>query len=206
MSTMTPDEEAEYLIERQKRIDELKLKEIERKKREPFKTMAEVSHPDTLNALTGWREPSYAYILFEMPALHNSGNGAFRAGAKICVLSVENRPEREHTFYYYIRKGGRPIHYANFPTANDLKTKRQALHKMHNGPDGINPYDEMARLAEQTIQRREGVEKRISQVVGLEAKLELAREENRRLKEQIEGKNESAKSKAGSMASTVSKG
>lgn len=200
MSVMTPEEEKEYLQDRARKIEQLKAREEQRKKAEPFKTMAVVSHSDTINALRGWREPSTAYVLFEIPALHNTGNGGFRWGAKICTINIEHRPEQESRFYYLIRKGGRPIHYANFPKASDNDSRRLQLYKMHTGPDGINPFDEMARLVDRTIRRNEGTEQEIAEKRGLEAKLEIERENVRRLKEELEAKNEGNKPKTRNMA------
>ena len=94
--------------------------EIEKKRleKEPFDTIVKPIHPDTVNALRGWRPPvNEAYVLFEKKQYNLKGQGVGEWGGGLMVLSVEARPEQNQKIdeYTTFPKNFRLLHYGNFP-------------------------------------------------------------------------------------------
>jgi len=152
-------------------------REIARLAKEPFKTMARVIENETIDQLKGWIEPRFAYVLFEMPCNHAIGNGEFRRGFTLVTMNVEHRPEQVERFYYLTRKGARPLHYGNFPKSNDGNPERAKKVRMHTGPSGVSPWDELARVVKSQLTKDDGNTALKEKAVGLEAKLAEARAE-----------------------------
>lgn len=180
--------EATAEVARKAQLAKAGEREQARLKKEPFKTMAEVVNPETLDALRGWVEPGYAYILLELPTRWMIGDGESRIGTSLTTMNLENRPEQESRFYYLTRKGARPIHYGNFPRHDHPNASRSIKAKHHTGPDHINPWNHMAGIVRQQMLREQGRTELEVKSIGLEAKLEAAREEIAKLKK---GKNDS---------------
>lgn len=159
-----------------------RLKEVARLAKEPFKTMAKVIEQETIDQLKGWKEPSHAYILFEMPCMHALQGGDFKRGFTLTTMNVEWRPEQVERFYFLVRKGARPLHYGNFPSHNDANAERAKRARMHTGPSGVSPWDELARVVKSQLYKDEGGVTLKEKAVGLEAKLAEARAELAALK------------------------
>lgn len=178
---MNDQEKAEFEI----KLKEMKaagmVKEAKRLEKPPFKTMCEVLNQDTLDELRGWKEPQHAYILFETLVRKLTPDGAV-LGHSLFTMNVEERPEQEHKVYYYIRKGYRPIHMANFPEVNDPNPQRAAKARLHLGPEKINPWREMERIIKIQMGKDGQHTELIKEKKGLEAKLEEARAELAALK------------------------
>ena len=157
-------------------------KEEIRLQKESFQTMAKVIEKETIDQLRGWKPPTHAYILFEMPCMYGVGAGEFRKGFTLCTMNLENRPEQKERFYYHTRKGARPIHFGNFPRHDDADPRRAQKARMHTGPDHVNPWDDMARLVKAQMARDGGQVGLKEANAGLEAKLAEARAELENLK------------------------
>jgi hypothetical protein len=151
---------------------------MENKAPEVYKTMASVK-PETIQYLTGWRKPNYAYILFEKRQFHLSGTGTIREGTGLMTLNVQHRPEQSSKLFYYTgaSKRYKIIDYGNFPKINDNNPERAKLARLHSGPNGKNPWDALESqvkfLMESGIEQ-DKVKKLEIEKAGLEAKLAQA--------------------------------
>lgn len=114
---------------------------IQSKKSEVFETMVKVTHPDMVKALTGWRPPKGAYVLLEVPQLNIVADGVREWGKGLMTLSCESRAQMQHHVDHYISKGGRVIHYGQFPKLNDPNPKRAEKAYQYSEGKGVNPWD-----------------------------------------------------------------
>lgn len=144
---------------------------------EVFKTMLEVSEEETLHELTGWRPPLFAYCLFESKVWKINRDGTRKRGHGLFTMNLEGRPEQKDKFYYYCRKGYRPIHYGNFPSHNDSNMSRSQKAKLYSGPGGENPWDDMKAAIVNYMNKERSNSQLEIEKKGLEAKLEAARKE-----------------------------
>lgn len=108
-------------------------------------------HQDTLALLKVWREPNFAYVLFEANKLEitEAQRGKWVKG--LFTLNVEHRPDQGTKLYNYLNKGWKVIHWANFPKINDTNPQRAQLAKMHTSPNGINSWDSLAAKCSQAM-------------------------------------------------------
>lgn len=124
-----------------------KTREELRLEQPPFQTMVPTKdlHPDTVDALRGWRPPRGAYVLFEKKQYNVVRDEPHRVGGGLFTLWLEERPEQWGKIPYYKDKGFRVIHYGKFPKLNDPDVARAKKARAHSGKDMINPWDIMAK-------------------------------------------------------------
>lgn len=116
--------------------------------------------PEVKKMLETWREPRFAYVLFETKVRNFSkdSSGNFPSEPTIqrstMTLNVESRPDVGAKLNYYLRKGYKIIHWGNFPKTNDAIPSRAQMVRLHSGAKGENPWDslaqELAALSRQT--------------------------------------------------------
>lgn len=138
------------------------------------KTKAPVRE-ETINYLTGWRVPNYAYVLFEKVQRHfyseeipdPSGETFIdkdgkervktqrvtrsRWGTGLATLNIENRPERFSTMEQWIRKGFRVIDYGNFPSLDHPSAVRRSKASFHKDQYGNCSWDKVKRWCDQQM-------------------------------------------------------
>lgn len=151
-------------------------REEKRLLKDPFPTMSEVINNDTLDELRGWKEPQGAYVLFESRVRALSAEGAVLRNS-LFTLRCEDKPEVVDKIYYYTRKGYRPIHYANFPEANDPNPARAQKVKLHMGSDQLNPWHQLKRVLNNLMNKDGQHTSLVKEKKGLEDKLAEARAE-----------------------------
>lgn len=128
-----------------------------------FKTMVPVTHPDIVKALTGWRQPRTAYILMECPQLNIIGEGQREWGMGLVTYNAESRAEIMGWVENTLSKGGRVLHYDNFPKLNDSKSSRVEKALLYGGGKGANPWDILARQLDTHMARDLGLKDTIAQ-------------------------------------------
>lgn len=144
------------------------MNDEERKLLPPFKTTIPATGA-ALEDLRGWREPNHAYVLMEARK-RDARSGNIHTG--IITLTVEHRPEQLHKVDHYERKGGKVIHYGNFPSVNSPSLERVKLYKLHNPHIGSNPWDLMAGILNHKMGMTKAQDERLQ---GLELALEKER-------------------------------
>ena len=104
-----------------------------------YKTLVE-PHPDSIPNLTGWKRPTHAYVLIEMPQWNLTASGK-TLGKGLYTLNAESRAEVMHLVDAALNEGGRILDYGNFPKFNDVNNRR-AEKAMHYSQGGMNnPWD-----------------------------------------------------------------
>lgn len=106
---------------------------------------------ETLQYLTGWKKPRYAYVLFETREWHIKHNGAREEGTGLMTLNVESRPEQAHQIDIYLNKGFRIIDYGNFPKFTDKNPSRAAKALHYSQGAGVNPWDNLEQAIKQKM-------------------------------------------------------
>lgn len=139
--------------------------------------------------LKGWRRPAHAYVLMETRERQIQPDGSLVAGVGLFTFNVEHRPDQAHKIEMYESKGYKVIDYGNFPAYNDANPSRAKLAKMHTGPDGINPWDELAKICNRKLKSEEV---QAAKVRGIQAKLDEA---NKKL-EALSKREENAKNRS----------
>lgn len=107
-------------------------RDIARLKKEPFKTMFDPEQPQTVAALRGFREPNYAYVLFERWRIELVQDGDPVKNYGLFVFSVEDRPDQQPKIEFFIRKGYRILHWGKFhylDSASEESSKKARMHK-----------------------------------------------------------------------------
>lgn len=116
----------------------------ESKPKPVYKTMVE-PHPDSIPNLTGWKRPTHAYVLMEMPQYNILAEGRMSVGKGLATLNAESRAEIMHQVDYYANKGGRVLDYGNFPKFNDSNPKRAEKAMHYSQGSGVNAWDALER-------------------------------------------------------------
>lgn len=148
-----------------------------------FKTMVKPNHPDTIANLTGWKEPKGAYVLLEVPQYNIKKDGVIERGMGLTTVNAESRAQMQHHVDIYIAKGGRVLHYGNFPRMNDASPKRAEKAYQYSEGKGVNPWDA---LEAHVKMRMTGDVQAIKQIASLEdevnaLKAKLAEKEKRKI-------------------------
>lgn len=107
--------------------------------------------PETIQHLTGWKRPKYAYVLFETKEWHISHDGQRKPATGLMTLNAESRPEIAHQVEFYLRKGYRLIDYGNFPKLSDPNPARAAKATHYSQGAGINPWDSLEQFIKQKM-------------------------------------------------------
>lgn len=116
-------------------------RDAQRLKKPIFATRVDVISDEAKDDLKGWREPNYAYVLFES-RVFDVKREAWVGG--LFTLNVDGRPEVGQKLQQYKRKGYRIIHWGRFPTSNHPNPAVQAKVLLYRGgPDKRNPWDEL---------------------------------------------------------------
>ena len=143
LKTVTGNSKAEELAQKREAL---------RLQKRPLETMiVEGLHEDTIDQLRGWVPPNGAYILLEQRKFFIQPDQTLKAGHSLQTIWVEDRPEQQERLRRQIRKGARVIHYANFPKLDDPNPARAAKAKLHSGPTGINPWDQLEKEIRQLM-------------------------------------------------------
>lgn len=119
-------------------------------KQEVYKTIIQPKE-ETIKYLTGWKRPSYAYILFETKEWHLLHDGEKRLGTGLLTLNAESRPEIQHHIDLYLQKGFRILDFGNFPKFNDKNPSRAAKAHHYSQGAGINPWDALEKFVKQKM-------------------------------------------------------
>lgn len=88
--------------------------------------------------LKQFREPRFAYILFETKQFRISGNGERTPFKSLAIMNVSGKPEVIHRVRYLLGKGFRILHYANFPEFGGAQDKVARLHSTKSGHNAWN--------------------------------------------------------------------
>lgn len=121
--------------------DPVALKERERLAAPPFPTFAAPLHPEATDELRGWTPPRGAYVMLESPKIHLLPGAVKRPGAGLTFVDVSSAPDQQTLIEYYIRKGGRVLHWGNFPKNNSDNAKDKELAQMHrNAWDNLEVF------------------------------------------------------------------
>lgn len=120
-------------------------REAKRLTMEPFKTMIAPTNKETIDALRDWQEPATAYVLLERKGKNIVGVNRAEQSYSLMTLDLWGRPMQPHKLQYYVtQKGYKILHYGKFPKHNDPNPVFARAVKLHQGPDGRNPWDDMA--------------------------------------------------------------
>jgi hypothetical protein len=118
-------------------------REAARLRKDPYPTAVAPDHDETLDHLRGWVPPNGAYVLFEAPVRHTRDEGVFEWGTRLHTMTVEYQPEQKELIQYYLAKGHKILHYANFPKFNDSNQERARRAVMYSQGKGVSPWDEL---------------------------------------------------------------
>lgn len=113
--------------------------------KEVYKTIVQPKE-ETIQYLTGWKRPAYAYVLFETKEWHLKHDGEKTRGTGLMTLNAESRPEIFHHIEMYLQKGFRILDYGNFPRFNDQSPSRAAKARHYSQGSGINPWDALEKF------------------------------------------------------------
>jgi hypothetical protein len=110
---------------------ELTRSDVKRLSRPVFKTRYTPSTPAVEDALRGFVEPPYAYVLFERWRIELLPDASPVRSEGLFVHNVEGRPEQVVKIEFYLRKGFRILHWGNFhflSDSNKESAKKAAMH------------------------------------------------------------------------------
>lgn len=127
-----------------------------------FETMVKPTHPEIEKALTGWRPPKTAYILLEQPVLHIISEGEREWGMGLVTYNAESRVEVLGWVDNTLRKGGRILHYGNFPRLDSSNPKRVEKAMLYGGSKGSNPWDVLAKELDVKMAADTGLQSKIA--------------------------------------------
>ncbi|TXH14211.1 MAG: hypothetical protein E6R03_09655 [Hyphomicrobiaceae bacterium] len=158
-----------------------------------FETMVKPTHPEIIAALTNWKPPKGAYILLEQPVLHIVSEGERRWGMGLVTYNAESRAEVMGWVENSLGKGGRVLHYGNFPSLQDRRPSRVEKAMLYGGSKGANPWDTLARNLDTKMAADTGlqatIEEQKSEIDALRAKLAALESVKAEKKERVK-KNE----------------
>ncbi len=128
-----------------------------------FETMVKPSHPEIVAALTNYKPPRGAYILLEQPVLHVVSEGERKWGMGLVTYNAESRAEIMGWVENTLSKGGRVLHYGNFPSLQDKRPSRIEKAMLYGGSKGANPWDVLARALDTKMAADTGLQDTIEQ-------------------------------------------
>jgi hypothetical protein len=153
----------------------IQLNMTDEKKTFVFETMVKPSHPEVVAALTNFKPPREAYVLMEQPLLHIVSEGERKWGRGLVTFSAESRPEILGWVENTIAKGGRVIHYGNFPRLDDRRPSRVEKALLYGGKTGGNPWENLARTLDTKMASDTGLQDKVleqqAELDALKAKL-----------------------------------
>jgi hypothetical protein len=154
-------------------------KEANRLKGEPYKTMVPPLEQSTLDDLKGWKQPRYAYVLFESRQWSVKTE---KWGRSTFTLNVDARPDQLEKIDYYLNKGFRVIDYGSFPKSNSEDSRVQARVALYrSGPESPNPWDTLKARLDREINKVDSTVI-VKERDDIQAKYEKAMAENEALK------------------------
>jgi hypothetical protein len=97
-----------------------------------FPTMVAPLADETVDELRGWREPAGAYVMLESTKIHLMPGALKRVGTGLTFVDVSEVPDQQTKIEFYIRKGGRILHWGKFPKATSPDAKDKEKAQIHN--------------------------------------------------------------------------
>lgn len=99
----------------------------------------------------------------EQPQLNIISEGQREWGKGLVTLNAESRAEIMGWVDNALTKGGRVIHYDNFPRLDDRRSDRVGKAQLYGGGKGSNPWDILARQLDTHMARDLGLKDTIEQ-------------------------------------------